>query len=214
MRVLKLLRPHVLTAVCALTLASPAFAAEDELLNQINDAIKLYNQGQFSQAATELDLAAQQMRMKQGDQLKNVFPEPLTGWKAELAEANTGGGAMMGGGVTSSKVYLKQNASKPEDSGSSGPEVRIELIKDSPVISSLMMVISNPMYMGAQGGKSVKIGSYRGMLQQDGGESSVQLVIANKVLLSVKGQGGATEADVMAYSKSINFALLEKLCAQ
>ncbi|MBJ6725690.1 hypothetical protein [Geomesophilobacter sediminis] len=208
MRVFRIGRRQLLGAVCALALATPALA-EDELVNQINEAVKLYKQGQFSEAASELDLAAQQIRMKQGDQLKNIFPEALTGWKAEAAEASAAGAAMMGGGITSSRRYVKE--ARGEDGS---PEVHIDLIKDSPVIASLVMLIQNPAYMGAAGGKSIKVGTYRGMLQQEGGEQNLQLVVANKVLLSVKGQSGASEADVMAYAKKINFSLLEKLCAQ
>lgn len=202
---------YLLGVICMLAFAAPA-VAEDEVVNQIGEAVKLYQQGKFTEAASELDLAAQQIRMRQGDQLKNVFPEPLPGWKGEAAEANAAGGAMMGGGITTSRRYLKDGAKN--DEGGGGAEVRIDLIKDSPVIASLVMFIQNPAYMGSQGGKSVKINTYRAMMKTEGGEPTIQMVVANKVLIAVKGEGGATEADVTSFAKKINFSLLERLCAQ
>jgi len=200
----------LLIAALGLGAASPALA--DDLINQINDAINLYKKGQYSQAAAELELAAQQIKEKQGDQLKNVFPEPLKGWKGADPSSQAMGAAMFGGGITSSRKYTMGEES---DGGEAAyAEVEISIIKDSPVIGSMMMLFSNPAIMGGAGGKTVKINNYRGLLKKESDNLSLQLVVANKILVSLSGRGKATDSDLLAYGKGINLALLEKIASE
>jgi hypothetical protein len=85
---------------------------------------------------------------------------------------------------------------------------------DSPLISSMIMMMSNPMLMGGNSGKSIKINNYRAMLKNDSGGINIQIVVANKALVTVTGNGGASETDITAYAKAINYTLLEKFCTE
>jgi hypothetical protein len=204
--------PCFLTVFLLFSLAACSAVFADELVDQINEAISLYKKGEFSRAASELELAAQQIKEKHGDQLKAVFPAPLTGWQAADPESQAVGAAMFGGGVTTSRKYVKGEGKGNGDEDDAA-EVRIDIIKDSPVIGSMIALFSNPALMGGAGGKTVKINSYRGMLQKDSGDPTLQIVVANKVLVTLTGRGKATDADLTAYAKTINFPLLEKLSA-
>lgn len=181
----------------------------DEVTDQVNEAMGLYKEGKYSQAASELEFAVQQIREKQVDQLKKALPKPLAGWKADDPEGAAAGAAMFGGGVTASKRYYKG------ESEAEAPEVRAEIITDSPLLQGMLMFFSNPAILGAQGGKVTKVKSYKAILKKEGsgGQAELSLVVANKILVKLSGQMGATEADLLAYGNAIDYSLLEKMGA-
>ncbi len=198
----------------------------DEVSDQVNEAMKLYKEGKFSQAASELEFAVQQIREKQAENLKDIFPAPLQGWKADKPEVGTAGAMIFGGGITASIRYYK-SSEKSSDKGmpSSGmeegegegdvTEVRLEIITDSPLLQGMLPLFSNPALAGSQGGKVIKIKGYRGIIkkQGDNGGAELSLVVANKILVTLRGNGGATDTDILAYGNAINYPALEKLAA-
>ena len=208
-------------ALACIVVACPAPSPADDVTDQIDGAVKLYKTGNFSQAASDLEFAVQQIREKQAEQLKGVFPKPLAGWSATEPEISAAGAGMMGGGITASIEYRKAPVAAAKPSGDGGevetdnPEVRIEMISDSPVLQGMLPMLTNPALMGSQGGKLVKVKTYRGISKKasDGGGPELSLVVANKVLLTLKGSDGATEADLLAYANAIDYVMLEKLVA-
>jgi hypothetical protein len=210
----------LLFVLACVVIVFPAPAPADDVTDQIDGAVKLYKEGKFSQAASELDFAVQQIREKQGEQLKAVFPKPLPGWSAEEPEVSAGAASMFGGGISASMKYQKAApTAKPsgggEESEMENPEVEIEMMTDSPLLQGMLPLLTNPALMGSQGGKLIKVKTYRGISKKagDGGGPELDLVVANKVLLTVKGSNGATEADLLAYANAMDFATLEKLVA-
>ncbi|MDI6807545.1 MAG: hypothetical protein QME66_01000 [Candidatus Eisenbacteria bacterium] len=207
-------------ALVCVVIAYPAPVPADDVTDQIDGAVKLYKEGKFSQAASELDFALQQIREKQAEKLKGVFPKPLAGWTAEEPEMSAAGASFMGGGISASVKYQKPPAAtaKPSEEGAEEveiPEVGIEMMTDSPLLQGMLPLLTNPALMGSQGGKLVKVKTYRGVSKKagDGGGPELTLVVANKVLLTLKGSNGATEADLLAYANAIDFVMLEKLVA-
>lgn len=181
----------------------------DEVTDQVNEAVALYKEGKFSRAASELEFAVQQIREKQADQLKEAFPKPLAGWKANDPEGAAAGAAMFGGGITASRRYHKGEGE------AEAPEVQVEFISDSPILQSMIMFFSNPALLGSQGGKVTKVKNYKAILKKEGSDGRIELnlVVANKILVKLNGQTGATEADILAYGNAIDYPLLEKMGA-
>jgi hypothetical protein len=124
--------------------------------------------------------------------LESYLPEPLDGWTAEEATSQAAGAAMFGGAVTAERVYRKDNK-----------RVTVTLITDSPMVQSMMMMLKNPMFATAGGGKMKRIGGEKAIIKYDANNQSgeVQLAVGN-VLVTVNG--AAQEDDLVAYTEGVN----------
>lgn len=148
----------VLVLVIVGFIVNPLLAAEgtDAVLTTIDQAIKQYRVGDFAGAASNLDYASQLVRQKKSERMKDLLPEPLAGWQAKPASAQTLGTAVFGGGVTVSRDYSK-----------AGAAVSVEIVSDSPVLQSVMMMLKNPMFAGAAGGSLVTVKGQRAIIKYD-----------------------------------------------
>lgn len=193
-----ILQSFILTCSLLITFSSTVLA--DDVLNILDEAVKQYNSGDYSGAASNLDYASQLIRQKKSEVMKELLPEPLPGWVGEEAEAQSLGTAVFGGGINVSRTYNKKNAS-----------VTIDIITDAPVMQSLVMMINNPMLAGASGGKLETIKGQRAIVQysddKKGGE--VNIVIGNRILVTVKGQK-VDRNDLVAYATAVDYDALNK----
>ncbi len=201
-------------AACAsLALLVPSIASADDVTDAINSGLAAYKAGNYSEAASDLEMAVQNIRQKQAEGLKTVFPKPPAGWTAGEAEIASAGMAMLGGGIAAKRTYTGKPVPvdpKDPDAGTQAPEVEMSIAGESPMLSGMLMMISNPAFAGASGGKVIKIGSYKAMVKKDGDSAELSLIVANKLLVTVNGNDGATESDVTNLAKAIDFAKLEK----
>ena len=183
-----------------LSVSQVSLAAEDTVLTTIKEATRQYQAGDYSGAASNLDYASQLIRQKKSEKMKALLPEPLTGWEAKEASAQALGAAVLGGGVTVSRDYTK------------GPAfVSVEIVSDSPVLQSVLMMINNPVFAGAGGGKLETIKGQRAVLKYDSGKQSGELyiVVASRFVITIKGRQVARE-DLLAYGQAMDYRVLEK----
>ena len=172
----------------------------DDVLNTIEEAVNQYKNGDLAGAASNLDYASQLVRQKKSEVMKNLLPEPLAGWKAEEPSAQAIGTAVFGGGITVSRQYTAKQS-----------RVTIDIMSDSPVLQSLVMMINNPMIAGASGGKLETLNGQRAIIQYDEStrNGDVSIVVANKFMVTVKGQKVDRE-DLLNYAKSVDYETLSK----
>jgi hypothetical protein len=186
-----------------LTLALPVRA--DEIADQIKEGLTLYEKGDLGEAVTSLSYAIGQIQQKQALGLKEVFPEPLKGWKAE--EASTGNlapMALLGGGVAVSRHYFADDSDKTVD---------IEMVSDSPLLQSILMFTSNPAVLASQpGAKLIKVKEHKGIqkFSSQDKEGEINLVVRSRMLISIKGDGLESVDDLVAYANAIHFEALAK----
>jgi len=191
----------LLIAACiCLPLQAGATEEKDDVLTTIDEAVKQYKIGDYAGAASNLDYASQLVRQKKSERLKNLLPEALEGWQAQPASAQTLGTAVFGGGVTVSRNYTKDNAS-----------VSIEIVTDSPVLQSVMMMLNNPMFAGASGGTLESIKGQRGIVKYEpkGRSGEINIVVANRFMVTVKGNNVERQT-LVAYAEAIDFTSLAK----
>ncbi|MBI9077259.1 MAG: hypothetical protein JEZ02_17765 [Desulfatibacillum sp.] len=188
----------VLAAVFCLC-AGPALA--DEITDTINEALSQYKAGQFTEAAGTLDYASQMIRQKKGGSLETLLPEPLNGWTADAPTSVAAGAAMFGGGVTAERTYYKGDSS-----------MTVSFVTDSPVLQSMMMMMTNPAFAASSGMKIDKVKGQRAMYEYDPSDKSgeMTMVVANKFLVTVSGSGVERE-EIKAYAEAVDFAKLEAL---
>ena len=190
------IRSLLLVLFCSMVFSGIAFA--DDVTDAINEALQNYNDGKFSDAMTSLNYASQLIGQKKGGDLQSFLPQPLGGWEAEEASSQSMGAAMLGGGVSAERQYNKGSSS-----------IRIQIVTDSPMIQSMMMMFGNPMLAGADGGKMEKISGEKAIVKYNATEKTgtITLVIANRFLVTLDGNDAALE-DLKAYAGKIDYKKL------
>lgn len=187
------------TALALIFFSMPAFA--DDVIDSINEGLKYYKNGSYSQAAESLNYASQLIQQKKGESLKSLLPELLKGWDAQEADSQAMGTAMMGGGLSASRSYTK---------GDSSVEVRI--MTDSPMLQAMMMMFSNPMMAASDGGKMEKISGQKAIVKYQQSERSgeINIMAANRFLVTVEGYDISVQ-DLKAYAGALDYNKLAAL---
>lgn len=182
--------------LAALLVATSAVA--DEITETIEGALSAYQKGEYKAASEDLGYAQQLIRQKRGDSFKQYMPAPLTGWTMDAIDVQTAAAAMMGGGTTLSTTYHKGEG-----------EVAIEMVADSPMLQSIAMMLSNPMFATADGGKMIRIKRHKAVIKYDknGRSGEIKIVIDNRILVTITGTN-VTEEELIAYAKAIDYDAL------
>lgn len=193
---------QTLLLTAALTTA-PALSA-DEVTEQIDLGVQAYEGGELRQAVQELQYAIAQIQEMLNDEYTKLMPEPLAGWTADEPEAQSAGMAVMGGGTQVSRQYRKEGTSE---------SVRIQLMADSPFLQAMSMMLSNPMLMQSDPStKLYRLGKYRGMIkhQKNSTRWEISLMVANRILVQVSGEGLESKAPAETYLKALDLQAVEK----
>jgi hypothetical protein len=177
----------------------PAYA--DDVTDSINEALKYYNEGKYSDAVGSLNYAAQLIGQKKGGQLEEFLPKPLDGWTAEDPGSQAAGAAMFGGGVTAERRYAKDSAS-----------VHVQIVTDSPLLQGMMMMFTNPMFAASDGGKLEKIKGQKAIVKYSDSdkEGKIDIVVANRFLITIEGND-VMKADLEGYAKAVDYDKLATL---
>lgn len=178
----------------AALLACAGTAQADDIKEALEEALKAYNQGDMSGTKENLGYATQLLNEKSADALTKALPAPLPGWEADEAQSSSAGAALFGGGLQASRTYNKDDQ-----------YIEVEIVGDSPMLSQMMVVMTNPALAGSMG-KSVKIGKQRGIQDENG---KIMLIINNRFMVSVEGD--AEQADKLAYAEAVKLEALNEL---
>lgn len=183
-----------------MVLHASALYADDNVLSTIREATRQYEAGDYTGAASNLDYAAQLVRQQKSERMKSLLPEPLSGWEGKETNAQALGAAILGGGITVSRDYKRGSSS-----------LSVEIVSDSPVLQSVLMMVNNPVFAGAGGGKLENLKGQRAILKFDSGKKSGELyvVVDGRFVITIKGRQ-VTREDLIGYGEAINYAMLEK----
>ncbi len=200
---MKGMRMKMVTVAMAALVVVVSFghASADEIVRSIEDALRQYKSGEYSAAVGSLDYAAQLIRQKKGGKLQSLLPKALPGWRVSDSNAQAVGAAMFGGGVSAERQYQK---------GSS--IVTVTIVTDSPMLQSMMMMFSNPMFATSDGGRLETIGGQRAIVKYGSSdrEGEITIVVANRFLVTVSGEG-VSKKDLIDYAKGIDYKKLAAL---
>jgi hypothetical protein len=108
---------------------------------------------------------------------------------------------MFGGGLSAEGHYRR---------GDKG-DVTVKIVTDSPLLQSMMMLISNPMFATSSGGKLEKIKNQTAIVKYEAQEKrgDINVVVAGKILVTVEGNEVSRD-DLMDYAKAVDY---EKITA-
>jgi hypothetical protein len=122
------------------------------------------------------------------------------GWEADEFEGGAAGLAFMGGGISVSRNYRTNDGET---------SVKIEMVSDSPLLSSIMMMFNNPLFLGDK--KIVTVGSERAIEEWNASDESgtLQIIVENRVLFTVNGNSIKSKDPLYSYAGKINFMKLK-----
>ena len=183
-------------AVPLFGIATISAAHADDVTDQINEALKAYQNHDTQTAIAALDAASNLMRQSRADGLKKLLPPPPPGWTADAAESTAVSVAMLGGGVTASRVY--HNGVQ---------RVEVQLVADSPMLQTVAALIASPL--GAIGGmKTVVIGGHRVSYTEN--DHSYMTLVADKLIVRVEGNSDTPDVTLKSFIGVIDFAAIER----
>ena len=166
----------LLTIGCCLCVLATSVLA-DEITDRLKSGSEFYTQKKYSDAINEINYALQLIRQKQADELVQFFPDTPPGWKAREAETEAAAAMIMGGVTAVSREYYKD----------AGARVDIDMAMDSPLLSSMLMFLSNPMF--AAGKRIETIAGEKALIEYDSDNQSgnINVVVTSKLLLTIEG---------------------------
>ncbi|WP_202949112.1 MULTISPECIES: hypothetical protein [unclassified Halomonas] len=180
------MRKPVGTALLGLALALPvtASAQADEVVEQIELGLELYQEGEYGAALTELEFAINDIRKLMSGRLANTFPEAPAGWSAEEVESGGGGAAaLMGGGAMLQRNYREE-----------GGDGRLEasMMVDNPMVQGMAALFNNPAMIASQPNmERVRMGRESAIVKWEAERGRVEatMLLDGRILLQVEGQG-------------------------
>ena len=184
-----------------------AGARADEILGTIERARKLYQEKKFSEAVSELQFAVNQIQNLQGDALKKLLPDPLSGWTAEEASASTAAIGLFGGGVTANRSYRKEDTRE---------SIEIEIVTQSPLLQTLMTFLTNPaMLAGQPDAKLVRVKGEKAVekFSAKGKKGELSLILEGKTLITVRGSKITDKNILYKYIEKMDFEAVKKAIA-
>lgn len=185
--------------LCMGVFCGPVFA--DEVTDSITQGLDQYKKGSYAEAMTSLNFAAQKIGQIKADGLKVFIPKPLSGWTVDEVVSQAAGTTMFGGGLSAEGRYRK---------GDKG-DITVKIATDSPLLQSMMMLISNPMFVTSSGGKLEKIKNQTAIVKYEAQakRGDINVVVAGKILVTVEGNDVSPD-DLMDYAKAVDY---EKIAA-
>ena len=200
-RMPKICSPFVATALSlSLLLGASLPVYADDVTDQIDEAVKAYEKEDYNTAITALDSASTLIRQKKGEMVSKLLPEPLDGWEAGESKSSAAAAGMFGGGISAERRYTRKADGKVET-------VTISITTDSPLMQSMGMMFSNPMFMG-QDNKLIVINGEKTIANER--DNSLTSMIANKVMVKVDGDKKVPSEVLKDYFKSIDFKAIKE----
>ena len=188
------------TLVILLSFFLPAIskAGEDPVMKAIDEAVQHYKDSQFTAAVTSLDSASRMIRQKKSEVLGNLLPAPLNGWTAEQANSKVMGAEVFGGATTAERRYIRNTSS-----------ITIKFSTDSPMMQSMLMMFSNPIF-ASSAGKIEMIKGQKAIVDFKEASGNVNIVIGSNLLITIEGHNIQRD-DLMAYADKVDMDKLARL---
>lgn len=193
-----LIQFKIFTCAAAL-LATGVSLRADDVTDQVNEAVKAYNDKDYAAAAQGLEAAAQLIRQKRAEGLMKFLPEAPNGWTAEDPTNSAAGAQMFGGGISAERKYTKGDSS-----------VTVKLLSDSPLLQGIMMMMNNSMmFAGGDNGKLERIGGQKAIVKYNAKEKDgeINVAVAGTLLVQIEGRD-LTAAELKSFAEAIDYKAL------
>lgn len=175
----------------------------------IKEAQDFLTKQEYKQAILSLQDAINDINLLLAKQVAESLPAEINGLKADGEnEVSTAGMGMIGGGMQITKRY--RNEAKE------GNDAEVQIMANSPLLSTLSMYISNPGMLG-QEYKSVRVGATRAILKSETGDDGTTKTRSTEIqiplgqtLIMVRANGFATEQEELAFANKLDLEKIRK----
>lgn len=190
----------LLSTLASITLLSTSTFA-DEIVNQMNEAIKAYQEKDYKGAMDELKFITAQLQKLDATENQKLLPAPLEGWSLEKSK-DDGGQAMMsmlGGGTSMQATYRKGKE-----------KVEIQILANSPMIAMMSMAMSNPALLASDPNTApYRYKRNKGMKKKEGTKTEISLLISGQILLKLSGNNLKEDSILEKYLEAIDIKALK-----
>ncbi len=187
-----------------LSIAITAFAAQGQEFNtQLTTARTAYKAGKLDESRFAMEQLLQEIDMMVGKEVLKILPAKIEDKAANTAGDNVSGASGYFG------VVIHREYGTPEKN------ISVEILSNSPLITSLNAMLSLPMIGGAGGdSKVVRISGYKALLNKVSGEGDksdyeIQLPM-NTALITLRAPG-YTQDQVLKIANSLPVAQIAKM---
>ena len=190
----------LLSTLTVMALFSTSLVA-DEILDQMNEAIKAYQDKDYKNAMEELKFITAQLQKLDATENQKLLPQALEGWK--IKQKNNNGGrammSMMGGGTSIEATYIKKQE-----------RIEIQVLANSPMLAMMSMAISNPALMASDPNTSpYRYKRNKGMKKKERNKTEITLLIAGQIMIKLTGTNLKDDAILEHYLDGINIKELK-----
>lgn len=207
---------HSFTQALCVTafLASGSALAADDVSDQIELGLELYQEGSYGEAITELEFAITDIRKLMSGRIGGTFPDAPNGWTSTAVDPSGGskGGAgllgAMGGGNTLERTY-------EQDDGDSTLEASVSI--DNPMIQGLAAMLSNPAMLASQPNtERIRIGRETGTLKWEAerNRAEASLMLDGRIMITIIGNQLSDPEPVRELLKSWDIKALRAAAAR
>ena len=88
----------------------------------------------------------------------------------------------------------------------------MQIVTDSPILQSAMMMITDPMFLTSSGGTLATVGGQKALIEYKPKKKrgELKIVVNNQYLVTIEGKK-ITQEDLEAYAKAIDYKKLADL---
>lgn len=198
----------------AALIASGSAMAADNIGEQIELGLELYQEGEYGEAITELEFAISDIRKLISGRIAETFPAAPNGWTATVAGstggADAGGGLFgaLGGANSLSRLYEQNN-------GDGKIDATVDV--DNPMIQGLAAMMSNPALIAAQPNtERIRVGRETGTLtwNPERQQAEATLMIDGRIMIKITGNHLSDPEPVRAILNSWDIKALRAAAAR
>ncbi|MEI6575629.1 MAG: hypothetical protein WCO63_05555 [Bacteroidota bacterium] len=191
-------------AIVAFCLTIPCLRAQ-ETAAKLSEAEKAFAEKNYDNTRFALQQALLEINKAIGKDILDILPKKLNDLNFNEKDDNISGAAGIAG------LFVSRSYGAAEKSGS------LEIMSDSPMLTSLNALLSMPAMMGASdpNQKRIKVNGYKSLLQKGAGENGIVTydlqIPMNQTLVSLRLKGIPAENDVITIANSLPLDQIAKL---
>jgi|GEM_PF-6535793 len=187
--------PALLLGLALPLCAADEAAEKDPVEAAFREAWADYKKGDHEATAEKLRELLRMIEDKTAAKVEALLPDQVDHWKAE--ELKRDDLSVVGGGISISRLYL-----------SGKRRVEVKVVKDSPILKSLLPLITNEQMIELSGRETHTISGETAIME---GERKMQMVLDERVYLELVAGGEADEKDLLRLARGLDLRALGKI---
>lgn len=168
---------------------------EDAVEMALREVFITYKTGDDEAALTQMRKLVKLMEEKGATAVGDKLPAEIGEWKGEAMKKDDI--AMIGGGISISRVYLNNDQ-----------KVTVKVMKDAPAIRPFLALVGNKEFLALSGRKTISIAGEDAAMER---AHKLQLVLDKRIYVELDGNEKVEERDLVSLARKLDLRALSKL---